>query len=86
MEFHPLGREQIGEIVELQTQRLIARGHERARRDGHPHDEARTLLGDLGYDPAYGARPLKRVIQQRLTNPRALGLLDAPSARAMPSR
>ena len=39
-------------------------------------DEAKQLLGDLGYDPAYGARPLKRVVQQKLANPLALGLLD----------
>ena len=38
-------------------------------------DEARKLLADEGYDPAYGARPLKRVIQQRLQNPLALRML-----------
>ncbi len=76
VEFHPLGREQIGEIVELQTQRLIARATSERGVTVTLTDEARTLLGDLGYDPAYGARPLKRVIQQRLTNPLALGLLD----------
>jgi ATP-dependent Clp protease ATP-binding subunit ClpB len=38
-------------------------------------DGARDLLGDLGYDPAYGARPLKRVISKRLVDPLALGLL-----------
>ncbi len=39
-------------------------------------DEARTLLGDLGYDPTYGARPLKRVIQKRLVDPLALAILE----------
>jgi ATP-dependent Clp protease ATP-binding subunit ClpB len=38
-------------------------------------DEARTLLGDLGYDPTYGARPLRRVIQKQLTDRLALALL-----------
>jgi ATP-dependent Clp protease ATP-binding subunit ClpB len=38
-------------------------------------DAARDLLGDIGYDPTYGARPLKRVIAKRLVDPLALGLL-----------
>ena len=40
-------------------------------------DDARTLLGNLGYDPTYGARPLKRVIQKRLVDPLALAILRA---------
>ena len=39
-------------------------------------DGARTLLGNLGYDPTYGARPLKRVIQKRLVDPLALAILE----------
>ena len=39
-------------------------------------DDARTLLGDLGYDPTYGARPLRRVIQKQLTDRLALALLQ----------
>jgi ATP-dependent Clp protease ATP-binding subunit ClpB len=39
-------------------------------------DDARTLLGNLGYDPTYGARPLKRVIQKRLVDPLALAVLE----------
>ena len=39
-------------------------------------DDARTLLGNLGYDPAYGARPLKRVIQKQLIDRLALALLE----------
>jgi ATP-dependent Clp protease ATP-binding subunit ClpB len=39
-------------------------------------DDARTLLGNLGYDPTYGARPLKRVIQKRLVDRLALALLE----------
>jgi ATP-dependent Clp protease ATP-binding subunit ClpB len=75
VEFHPLGREQLSEIVELQAQRVIERAAERGVAV-IVTDEAAELLGDLGYDPAYGARPLKRVLQTRLTNPLALGLLD----------
>ena len=39
-------------------------------------DEARDLLGREGYDPAFGARPLKRVVQRRLENPLALAILE----------
>ena len=45
-------------------------------------DDARTLIGNLGYDPTYGARPLKRVIQKQLVDQLALALLRASSARA----
>jgi len=43
-------------------------------------DAARDLLGDLGYDPTYGARPLKRIISKRLVDPLALGLLKGEFA------
>jgi ATP-dependent Clp protease ATP-binding subunit ClpB len=75
VEFHPLTREQLGKIVELQVARLM----ERVRARGIEvdlTDEARTLLGNLGYDPTYGARPLKRVIQKRLVDPLALAILE----------
>ena len=39
-------------------------------------EDARTLLGNLGYDPTYGARPLKRVISKYLVDPLALGILE----------
>ena len=45
-------------------------------------DDARTLLGNLGYDPTYGARPLKRVIQKRLVDPLAIALLEGRFATA----
>ena len=48
-----------------------ARHRGRARRD-----DARTLLGNLGYDPTYGARPLKRVIQKQLVDRLALKILE----------
>jgi len=75
VEFHPLTREQIGEIVDLQVDRLIQRVRERDI-DVVLSDDARTLLGNLGYDPTYGARPLKRVIQKRLVDPLALAILE----------
>jgi ATP-dependent Clp protease ATP-binding subunit ClpB len=73
--FGPLSRAQIGQIVEIQLGRL--RTLLAARRIGLELTEAaREALGDEGYDPVYGARPLKRVIQQRIQNPLALLLLE----------
>jgi ATP-dependent Clp protease ATP-binding subunit ClpB len=74
VEFAPLSREEISQIVDLQVARLIGRVSERGV-GVELTDGARTLLGNLGYDPTYGARPLKRVIQKRLVDPLALGLL-----------
>jgi ATP-dependent Clp protease ATP-binding subunit ClpB len=75
VEFHPLTREQLSEIVELQVARVIERVREREI-EVELTDSARTLLGNLGYDPTYGARPLKRVIQKRLVDPLALAILE----------
>ncbi len=75
VEFETLSREQIGEIVDLQVARLIARVREREI-EVELSDGARTLLGNLGYDPTYGARPLKRVIQKRLVDPLAMAILE----------
>jgi ATP-dependent Clp protease ATP-binding subunit ClpB len=74
VEFHALSREQLREIVDLQVTRLIGRVAERGV-EVTLTDAARDLLGDIGYDPTYGARPLKRVISKRLVDPLALGLL-----------
>jgi ATP-dependent Clp protease ATP-binding subunit ClpB len=75
VEFSTLDRSQIGEIVALQARRVIDRVAERGIAVELTH-EARTLLGDLGYDPVYGARPLKRVIQKRLVDRLALAMLQ----------
>jgi ATP-dependent Clp protease ATP-binding subunit ClpB len=72
--FEPLTREQISEIVDLQVARVIARVAERGVQVTLS-DDARRLLGNLGYDPTYGARPLRRVIQKQLTDRLALALL-----------
>ncbi|HXE44475.1 MAG TPA: ATP-dependent chaperone ClpB [Conexibacter sp.] len=79
VEFEPLSREQIGQIVDLQVARLIRRVREREI-DVQLTDAARTLLGNLGYDPTYGARPLKRVIQKRLVDKLALAILEGEFA------
>ena len=73
--FHSLTREQIAEIVDLQVARVIARVAERGV-DLTLTDGARELLANLGYDPVYGARPLRRVIQKQLTDRLALALLE----------
>jgi ATP-dependent Clp protease ATP-binding subunit ClpB len=79
VEFAPLAREQLREIVDLQVARLIGRVAERGV-EVELTDPGRDLLGELGYDPAYGARPLKRVIQKQLVDPLALGLLKGEYA------
>jgi ATP-dependent Clp protease ATP-binding subunit ClpB len=75
VQFQQLTREQIGSIVEMQTRRLAERLRERGV-EIELTDEAKTLLGNLGYDPVYGARPLKRVIQKQLVDKLALRLLE----------
>src|SRR5436305_5179698 len=75
VEFETLTREQIGEIVDLQVARLIERVRQREI-EVELTDGARTLLGNLGYDPTYGARPLKRVIQKRLVDQLAMAILE----------
>ncbi|MFM9150187.1 MAG: AAA family ATPase, partial [Solirubrobacterales bacterium] len=73
--FHRLSREDIDKIVDLQIKELMGRVAEKDI-EVDLTDDARTLLGNLGYDPTYGARPLKRVIQKRLVDPFALKLLE----------
>ncbi|MGH2742784.1 MAG: AAA family ATPase, partial [Thermoleophilaceae bacterium] len=75
VEFDQLTREQIGRIVDLQVAKLVERVGERGV-EIELTDDARTLLGNLGYDPTYGARPLKRVIQKQLVDKLALRLLE----------
>ncbi|MAY74445.1 MAG: type VI secretion system ATPase TssH [Phycisphaerae bacterium] len=72
--FHQLGREELGPIVDIQLQRLRARLAEREI-TLELTDAARSQILEEGYDPSYGARPLKRVIQQRLENALASRIL-----------
>jgi ATP-dependent Clp protease ATP-binding subunit ClpB len=73
--FRQLGRTELVKIVDLQ---LAGLEHllEQRRIRLHVNPEARDLLAQQGYDPVYGARPLKRVIQRLLQNPIALELLE----------
>lgn len=79
MVFHPLTREDLDGVVALQLARLrqllAAKG---LVLDITP--EAMQWLGNAGYDPLYGARPLKRVIQRELQNPIALAVLEGDYA------
>ena len=77
--FHPLDREQIKLIAGFQLEHL------RQRLDGHGFqlevsDEALAMLGAAGFDPVYGARPLKRAIQQQIENPLAQKILSGQYA------
>ncbi len=72
--FHPLGLEQIRKIVDIQLGYLEQRLAERDMKI-HLTDAARTRLGEAGFDPVYGARPLKRAIQQQVENPLAESIL-----------
>ncbi len=73
--FHPLGQEQMAGIAEIQLSRLRKRLQERDM-DIVLSDEAMTQLVAVGYDPVYGARPLKRAIQQEIENPLSVKLLS----------
>lgn len=73
--FHPLGQQHITAIASLQLQRLYQRLNERGY-NLQISDDALTLLGKTGYDPVYGARPLKRAIQQQIENPLAQQILS----------
>jgi ATP-dependent Clp protease ATP-binding subunit ClpB len=72
--FHPLGTDQIRAIVEIQLAYLRRRLLERDM-ELELDDKARDLIGEAGFDPVYGARPLKRAIQQQIENPLAQRIL-----------
>jgi ATP-dependent Clp protease ATP-binding subunit ClpB len=77
--FHPLGTQQIRAIVDIQLIYLRKRLQERDM-DLTLDDAARDLLGEAGFDPVYGARPLKRAIQQQIENPLAQRILKGEFA------
>jgi len=73
--YKPLDEDEIRKIVDLQLARVDALAEDRGIRL-RVSDGARDLLAREGFDPAFGARPLKRAIQRRLQNPLALHLLE----------
>jgi ATP-dependent Clp protease ATP-binding subunit ClpB len=72
--FHPLGYYELRKIVDIQLKRMVAQMTE-AGLVLEMTDKAKEQLAEEGYDPAYGARPLKRVLQQRVANPMASAIL-----------
>ena len=75
VEFKPLTKDELADIVELQLERLRIRLAERGI-ELELTDEAKHVLAEAGWDPTYGARPLKRAIQRMIENPLALRLLE----------
>ncbi len=73
--FHPLGREHMAEIIDIQVGRLLRRLEDR-KIHVTLTPEARAQLVEEGYDPVYGARPLKRTLQRRVLDPLALRVLQ----------
>ncbi len=73
--FHALGRDEIRQIIDVQLASLLKRLEDR-KLTLTLSDKARQLIIDEGYDPVYGARPLKRTIQRRLLDPLALSVLQ----------
>lgn len=77
--FHPLGKAAIREIAKIQLTQLEKRLAERDMQIIFT-DDALDKIGELGFDPVYGARPLKRVIQQMVENPLAQSILSGDFA------
>ncbi|MCE5302690.1 MAG: ATP-dependent chaperone ClpB [Planctomycetaceae bacterium] len=75
MIFHPLGPDQIRKIVDLQLAKLSKQLQEKGI-SLDVTNAARSAIATEGYDPTYGARPLKRLIQQKVQNPLAVALLE----------
>ena len=73
--FHSLTKDQIAHIVDLQLQRLFTRLKREREITIEVSESARRLLAEKGYDPSYGARPLKRVIQSMILDPLALKIM-----------
>ena len=77
--FHPLSREHMKAIIDIQLRGLMRRLEERKIRVTLT-DAAKDWLVEEGYDPAYGARPLKRTIQRRVLDPLAMRVLEGDFA------
>jgi ATP-dependent Clp protease ATP-binding subunit ClpB len=79
VELHALSREQLGEIVDLQLARLRERLADRGL-SLELTEAAKEVVAEAGWDPTYGARPLKRALQRMIENPLALRLLEGEFA------
>lgn len=81
--FHPLGKEHIKSIALIQIERLRQRLADKDY-ELKVNDEALNLIAQVGFDPVYGARPLKRAIQQTVENPLAKSILAGQFVPGMP--
>ncbi|MGD8394145.1 MAG: ATP-dependent chaperone ClpB [Candidatus Eiseniibacteriota bacterium] len=82
--FHPLTREDLRQIVDIQFDRMVRRAVERQGWQVTMTDGARSYLAEKGYDPIFGARPLKRLLQKEVVNPLAAEIVRGavpPGAR-----
>lgn len=78
--FEPLTPDQLSQIVDIQIERVTQRLlHHQIELNLSP--EAKKYLAETGYDPVYGARPLKRLIQTKILDPLALMMLDYPDTK-----
>jgi ATP-dependent Clp protease ATP-binding subunit ClpB len=77
--FHSLGREQIEAIIDIQLAIVVKRLQER-KITLNLSKQAKDLVAEEGYDPVYGARPLKRTIQKRILDPLAMQVLEGAFA------
>ena len=83
--FRPLSEEELRQIVDIQLKRVVSLAEELGVRV-EVDESMRDLLAHEGYDPVYGARPLKRVIQRRIQNPLALRMLEEEVEEGMTVR
>ena len=83
--FHPLEKEHIKQIVEIQLRGLLKRLSDR-KITVVLSERAKDFLVREGYDPVYGARPLKRALQRKLLDPLALRVLEGAFVKGTPSR
>lgn len=74
--FHALKKEEIARIVNIQLEKVKVRLHKERSIDLKISDKAKEFISEKGYDPAFGARPLKRVIQQEILDPLAMMLIE----------
>lgn len=81
--FHPLGRVHLASIASIQLERLYKRLEERGYQVTITQS-ALEFLGEAGFDPVYGARPLKRAIQQEIENPLSQQILSGKLIPGVP--
>ena len=75
--FHALRKIDIEAILELQLSAVIKKLKKNQNIDLSVSDKAKSYLAETGFDPAFGARPLKRAIERELLNPLALKILES---------